>query len=336
MSEFAGYYYAEIDENFNWNQTEVLGFTYAYPLQFQLSDTFIYLGAYDNEYHYLSLDQKEIIIESIDPDEYPWCEAISLVEHKGDRILALVDGDYYNEDDFNVTRLIFFKNGVEDAVVYVPALILGAVYVYQGRLYMVGVTYDSEYIPVSAGTYAISLDTYEIEQVSYTENEYFLGILASYSDSPEHMQVNYEPEPALFLVMPAYDWAPNDEYASFVFYLCTLPSEEVPFESDPPTFEYQQLKCSKPLIVMRSPTPESDLWLHFRIRAFADASGSQLISEVDSITAPERFQYSPDNGTTWRNFPADGLPPEQYGSLVKVRVDVGPRRKVWLRASVGA
>lgn len=110
------------------------------------------------------------------------------------------------------------------------------------------------------------------------------------------------------------------------------------FICDTPSLLTTSVGCAKPEIVLQSPIPseEDEHRLHFKVQAYADEAGTLKLDEVDSTLNPERFKYSPDNGTTWRDFLADGLPPEQYGALIKVRVDVGPRQKVWLRASVGA
>lgn len=124
-------------------------------------------------------------------------------------------------------------------------------------------------------------------------------------------------------------------YPDYAYSLCIL-GEAESFTCDPPDIITTDVKCAKPEIVFRAPTPEGDWRLHFRVQAYADENGAFKLDEVDSSVNPEHFRYSPDNGKTWRDFLADGLPPEQYGALVRARVDVGPRRKVWLRASVGA
>jgi len=76
--------------------------------------------------------------------------------------------------------------------------------------------------------------------------------------------------------------------------------------------------------------------LHFRILSYSDEAGIQLISAIASNVNPELFQYSPDDGLTWREFPSAGLPKEQYGAYIMARCEVGPRQQAWLKASVGA
>jgi len=126
-------------------------------------------------------------------------------------------------------------------------------------------------------------------------------------------------------------------------YVYAFGTAKLPLQCDPPVIiEPDTARCARPMIILQAPTPADPLtgpaeWrLHFKIQSYADAGGTLLINQVDSSINPELFKYSSDGGLTWRNFPADGLPREQYGALVWTRVEVGPRTKVWLKASVGA
>jgi len=106
----------------------------------------------------------------------------------------------------------------------------------------------------------------------------------------------------------------------------------------PPIIVLSAIRCSEPIITLLVSTPSDavDWLLHFRIAAYSDAGGTLLISQVDSSTTPELFEYSTDGGLTWLAFPITGLPRTAYGSQVRSRVVVGPRTQVWLKASVGA
>lgn len=98
------------------------------------------------------------------------------------------------------------------------------------------------------------------------------------------------------------------------------------------------IRSARPTIMLKAPTPTdtSLLLLHFKLESFADADGSVLIATTNSSVNPELFEYSTDNGVTWSSFPSNGLPSEAFGALVKAPVEVGPRTKVWIKASVGA
>lgn len=111
-------------------------------------------------------------------------------------------------------------------------------------------------------------------------------------------------------------------------------------QCDPPVIvEPYSARCARPMVILQAPVPARPRakWrLHFRVQSYADEGGTQLISTIDSSTNPDLFEYSPDSGLTWRDFPIGGLPREQYGKLVRVRAEVGPRKQAWLKASVGA
>ena len=123
-------------------------------------------------------------------------------------------------------------------------------------------------------------------------------------------------------------------------YALGFSTAKLPLQCDPPVFiEPATARCAKPICILQSSTPSRARakWrLHFRIQAYADQEGTQLISTVDSSTNPELFEYSTDAGLNWREFPIDGLPKEQYGTYIAARCEVGPRKQVWLKASVGA
>ena len=123
-------------------------------------------------------------------------------------------------------------------------------------------------------------------------------------------------------------------------YALGFSTAKLPLQCDPPVIlEPQVARCAKPVSVLQSPIPtraRAKWRLHFRIQVYADEAGTQLISTVNSNTNPELFKYSLDNGLSWWEFPSTGLPKEQYGAYVAARCEVGPRKQVWLRASVGA
>lgn len=95
-------------------------------------------------------------------------------------------------------------------------------------------------------------------------------------------------------------------------------------------------RCAIPMITLQTPSPVGAWLLHFKIEAYADAGGTQLLSTVDSSINPELWEYSTDQGLTWVAFPATGLPPKSYGALVRARVNIGPGLEAYLKASVGA
>ncbi|RJQ25434.1 MAG: hypothetical protein C4589_11225 [Peptococcaceae bacterium] len=152
----------------------------------------------------------------------------------------------------------------------------------------------------------------------------------------------------------AVDW--NGKYVTYTnIIMATRTSYSFPFSdlmmfgmqsfTEKATILDEKAACAKPVISLISPIPtakfpeelgELDWRLCFKIQAYVDEAGTQLISTVDSSVNSELFQYSFDNGLTWRDFPANGLPKEQYGALVRARVEIGPRKQVWLKASVGA
>jgi hypothetical protein len=85
--------------------------------------------------------------------------------------------------------------------------------------------------------------------------------------------------------------------------------------------------------------------LHFTVESYYEVNtGTEetpvwervLIESVSSETAPASFSYSADQGVTWRSFPVDGLPPEQYESKVKCMEKVGRYASVILVPSFGA
>jgi len=88
------------------------------------------------------------------------------------------------------------------------------------------------------------------------------------------------------------------------------------------------LTTTKPQLVDNQP-------LHFRVQVFEDEAMSNMISEVRSDTDAGAFEYSLDGGATWTALPSDGLPPEAYGAMLRVKVNVGPRQQVWVRTGVG-
>lgn len=92
---------------------------------------------------------------------------------------------------------------------------------------------------------------------------------------------------------------------------------------------YSQLQY----VLMRAQLPGEDLPIHFRVQSFVDEQCTMLVSEIDSQTAPYQFEYSLNNGITWRLFPAEGL--KGTGEiLVRARMTIGQGAS-WLRASAG-
>lgn len=79
-------------------------------------------------------------------------------------------------------------------------------------------------------------------------------------------------------------------------------------------------------ITILCPTPAYQFaqWrLHFKIESYKDIAKLNLIASKDTLTQPEDFEYSPDDGITWYIFPADGLPPERYGCKIRVTLNTG-------------
>lgn len=134
---------------------------------------------------------------------------------------------------------------------------------------------------------------------------------------------------------------PN-ENEGYPFLQWQIEPEPYSLETDPPLYlEPFTARSANPTVVFQAPSPigegDDPAWLlHFKAESYEDAEGTSLIQEVDSTASPELFQYSLDRGITWRDFPAGGLPPEEYGAYVKVKIEVGPRQKAYIKLSVGA
>lgn len=101
----------------------------------------------------------------------------------------------------------------------------------------------------------------------------------------------------------------------------------------------ETIRSSKPQFIFQSlvPVRRYAKWkFHFKVQVYSDAGGVTLLNTVSSETTPDVFEYSSDNGVSWKPFPTSGLPREQYGSLVRVAIEAGPRTQVWIKLSVGA
>lgn len=116
--------------------------------------------------------------------------------------------------------------------------------------------------------------------------------------------------------------------------LCILGEVAPPSPVEPPYISTASIGCAIPWVEFEAPTTDNSSNMHFKLESFAEAGGVSKIDTVDSSLNPERFYFMPKNGATWQAFPASGLPSTQGGVTVRARVAVGPRRKVWLRASV--
>jgi len=92
-----------------------------------------------------------------------------------------------------------------------------------------------------------------------------------------------------------------------------------------------QIKSASPVFVLKD-TNTVDGEYYFRIQIFGDAEMTKLIADINTLDNPELFEYSQDNGVTWYTL---GNIPLNKGVLVRTKVNIGPRTKVWVRTGIG-
>ena len=107
----------------------------------------------------------------------------------------------------------------------------------------------------------------------------------------------------------------------------------------PPTIKTTAIRSARPTVTLNFPQlsvcPVGP-GLHFRIEVFADAEMTALIADLNS--QDHEFEYRPHDGASWTGILSSGLPATQYANRdtqIRVQMTVGPRQRVYLRASIG-
>lgn len=76
---------------------------------------------------------------------------------------------------------------------------------------------------------------------------------------------------------------------------------------------------------------------YFRAAAYLEETQDTEIAYTDILTKPENFAITLDSGVSWNQLPAEGLIPTNEGTeLYRAKLNVGPRNKIWISASVAS
>ena len=108
---------------------------------------------------------------------------------------------------------------------------------------------------------------------------------------------------------------------------------------NPPAIKTTVIRSARPTVMLNFPQLSvcpAGPGLHFRIEAFADAEMTVLIADLNS--QDHEFEYRPHDGASWTSVLSSGLPATQYANRdtqIRAQMTVGPRQRVYLRASVG-
>ena len=107
----------------------------------------------------------------------------------------------------------------------------------------------------------------------------------------------------------------------------------------PPAIKTTVIRSARPTVILNFPRLSAcsgGPGLHFRIEVFADVAMTVLISDLNSQA--HEFEYRPHDGASWTSVLSSGLPATQYANRdtqIRAQMTVGPRQRVYLRASVG-
>ena len=126
----------------------------------------------------------------------------------------------------------------------------------------------------------------------------------------------------------------------YIFYFTT---ETLPLEgyvTPPEIIKPDETFAEHTEVWIQSPTPTlgSGKWkLHFKVNAYEDEAKTQLIESLNTQNNPELFEYSPDSGITWFDFPVEGIANANYGAIIKaIFLNTGRRQITYLSAFVCA
>ena len=202
-------------------------------------------------------------------------------------------------------------------------------------------SHDSMYLAV-AHDYSPYITIYKRDGDTFTKlaNPAILPTDTGYSTTFSH--------DSMYLAVAHYDFP----------YITIYKGGEAPFVFTLPERITQEVRSANPYLVFRFPRvygmpgdPGTGPNLDFRVQVYADAEGTELISEWTNQDDPSLWGWSYDRGTgmpawSWRVLDAAGLAPEVYRQdnglplgwdwdvLLRVKAFVGPNRQVWTRVSM--
>lgn len=99
----------------------------------------------------------------------------------------------------------------------------------------------------------------------------------------------------------------------------------------PEILEPKEIKSANPVFIIR-PT-NSSLKAYYRIQVFSDKDMTNMISEISTKDNIDAFECSKDGGITWSPLGEDEA--VDYNMLLRVKVFVGSKTKVWVRTGIG-
>lgn len=100
-----------------------------------------------------------------------------------------------------------------------------------------------------------------------------------------------------------------------------------------PVFERVVAEASEVVAIFKIPVTSRNR-AYFRLSAYSDQAGNNLITRYDSVGEPEKFLLSSNNGLSWQPVSEGGITLDNADALYRCDIPVGPRNNFWL--SVGA